>query len=88
MIPSHLIGALSALALLAPASAYAASTPAVAPAPGPDRPGQFFADLPKDGDLHNHLAGAVTTEFLIELAAGDGLCFETTPPAPPVPAPT
>ncbi|MFI1064101.1 MULTISPECIES: adenosine deaminase [Streptomyces] len=81
MIPSHLIGALSALALLAPASAYAASAPASAPvtppALAPDRSGDFFADLPKGGDLHNHLSGAVTTEFLIELAAGDGLCITT-----------
>lgn len=77
VIPSHLIGALSALALLAPASAYAASAPAAPAAPGPARSGEFFAELPKGGDLHNHLSGAVTTEFLIELGAGDGLCITT-----------
>ncbi|WP_405435299.1 hypothetical protein [Streptomyces avidinii] len=85
MTPSHLIGALCALVLLAPPSAHAAAAPAVTPASGPDRPGDFFAGLPKGGDLHNHLPGAVTTEFLIELAAGDGLCIttDTTTAVPP-----
>lgn len=80
-----MIGALCALVLLAPPSAYAAAAPAVAPASGPDRPGDFFAGLPKGGDLHNHLPGPVTTEFLIELAAGDGLCIttDTTTAVPP-----
>ncbi|MFF4759882.1 adenosine deaminase [Streptomyces sp. NPDC001292] len=46
----------------------------------------FFVRLPKGGDLHNHLSGAVSTEYLIELAAEDGLCVETatlTAVAPP-----
>ncbi|MEU7381298.1 MULTISPECIES: adenosine deaminase [unclassified Streptomyces] len=46
----------------------------------------FFVSLPKGGDLHNHLSGAVSTEYLIELAAEDGLCVETatlTAVAPP-----
>lgn len=46
----------------------------------------FFRRLPKGGDLHNHLSGAVTTEYLIELAAEDGLCVDTktlTAVAPP-----
>ncbi|MEU6476485.1 adenosine deaminase [Streptomyces sp. NPDC047017] len=38
----------------------------------------FFDRLPKGGDLHNHLSGAVTTEYLVELAAEDGLCVDTT----------
>ncbi|MFF8731860.1 adenosine deaminase [Streptomyces sp. NPDC015171] len=45
-----------------------------------DRPAAlraFFRRLPKGGDLHNHLPGAVTTEYLIELAAEDGLCVDT-----------
>ncbi|MES4891098.1 adenosine deaminase [Streptomyces sp. NPDC096012] len=45
-----------------------------------DRPAalrDFFRQLPKGGDLHNHLSGAVSTEYLIELAAQDGLCVET-----------
>ncbi|MFB8176875.1 adenosine deaminase [Streptomyces sp. NPDC055966] len=46
-----------------------------------DRPAalrDFFRAMPKGGDLHNHLSGAVTTEYLIELAAADGLCINTT----------
>ncbi|GGW77112.1 adenosine deaminase [Streptomyces lucensis JCM 4490] len=46
----------------------------------------FFRQLPKGGDLHNHLSGAVSTEYLIELAAEDGLCVDTatlTAQAPP-----
>ncbi|MFF0434360.1 adenosine deaminase [Streptomyces sp. NPDC004327] len=39
---------------------------------------RFFAALPKGGELHNHLSGAVSTEYLIELAAEDGLCVDTT----------
>ncbi|WP_079027446.1 adenosine deaminase family protein [Streptomyces rimosus] len=37
----------------------------------------FFRDLPKGGDLHNHLSGAASTELLIKLAGDDGLCIET-----------
>ncbi|MFJ4525461.1 adenosine deaminase [Streptomyces sp. NPDC088810] len=54
-----------------------------------DRPAAlraFFRQLPKGGDLHNHLSGAVSTEYLIELAAEDGLCVDTatlTALAPP-----
>ncbi|WP_392671785.1 adenosine deaminase [Streptomyces sp. LN785] len=36
----------------------------------------FFTALPKGGDLHNHLSGAVSTEYLISLAAEDGLCID------------
>ncbi|WP_149182741.1 adenosine deaminase [Streptomyces sp. TRM49041] len=42
----------------------------------PDRLREFFLRLPKGGDLHNHLGGAVPTEFLIRLAAEDGLCVD------------
>lgn len=55
--------------------------------PGPLR--DFFVRLPKGGDLHNHLSGAVSTEYLVELAAEDGLCIDTatttavTPPCGP-----
>ncbi|MBL1082558.1 adenosine deaminase [Streptomyces actinomycinicus] len=54
-----------------------------------DRPAalrEFFRQLPKGGDLHNHLSGAVSTEYLIELAAEDGLCIDTARLAA-VPAP-
>ncbi|WP_269856752.1 adenosine deaminase family protein [Streptomyces sp. RPT161] len=42
----------------------------------PVRSRAFFSHLPKGGDLHNHLSGAVPTEYLIELAAEDGLCVD------------
>ncbi|MFJ8754058.1 adenosine deaminase [Streptomyces sp. NPDC102441] len=44
----------------------------------PKETGSFFRDLPKGGDLHNHLSGAVRTEYLIKLAADDGLCIDAT----------
>ncbi|MFF2011843.1 adenosine deaminase [Streptomyces sp. NPDC058195] len=51
----------------------------------PARLTAFFKALPKGGDLHNHLSGAVTTEYLIKLATEDGLCIDatTTAVAPP-----
>ncbi|MFI7006203.1 adenosine deaminase [Streptomyces sp. NPDC050145] len=51
----------------------------------PDRLRSFFRALPKGGDLHNHLSGAVSTEYLIELAAQDGLCIDSTMTAVPPP---
>ncbi|MGY3058167.1 adenosine deaminase [Streptomyces sp. TE3672] len=44
----------------------------------PERLKAFFKALPKGGDLHNHLSGAVTTEYLIQLAAEGGLCIDAT----------
>ncbi|WP_250294089.1 adenosine deaminase family protein [Streptomyces atroolivaceus] len=44
----------------------------------PQQAARFFRDLPKGGDLHNHLSGAVRTEYLIQLAADDGLCVDAT----------
>jgi adenosine deaminase len=44
----------------------------------PGRMERFFTALPKGGDLHNHLSGAVTTEYLVELAGQDGLCIDTS----------
>lgn len=44
----------------------------------PGRLEEFMADLPKDGDLHSHLSGAVPTDTLIGLAAGDRLCIDST----------
>ncbi|MFJ9687829.1 adenosine deaminase [Streptomyces bacillaris] len=38
----------------------------------------FFTALPKGADLHNHLSGAVTTEYLIQLAGENGLCIDAT----------
>ncbi|MFJ2130167.1 adenosine deaminase [Streptomyces sp. NPDC087845] len=44
----------------------------------PERQKSFFKSLPKGGDLHNHLSGAVRTEYLIKLAAEGGLCIDAT----------
>ncbi|QAU23535.1 adenosine deaminase [Dyella sp. M7H15-1] len=36
----------------------------------------FLADMPKGGDLHVHLGGAIYAESLIAEAAADGLCVD------------
>src|SRR5215469_445931 len=36
----------------------------------------FLRDMPKGGDLHNHLGGAINAEDLIDFAAQDKLCVE------------
>jgi len=36
----------------------------------------FLRDMPKGGDLHNHLVGAVYAESFIRYAAEDGLCVD------------
>jgi len=36
----------------------------------------FLRDMPKGGDLHNHLGGAIYAEDLIDFAAKDKLCFD------------
>jgi len=45
----------------------------------------FLAAMPKGGDLHNHLAGAVATEALVGWAADDGLCVDEGLTAVPPP---
>ena len=40
--------------------------------------GVFWPDLPKGGDLHHHLRGAVRAESLIGYAARDGKCIDAT----------
>jgi adenosine deaminase len=37
---------------------------------------QFMRALPKGGDIHNHLSGAVYAEALVGFAARDGLCLD------------
>jgi hypothetical protein len=37
---------------------------------------QFLRQMPKGGDLHNHLSGAVYAESFIRWAAQDGLCVD------------
>ena len=38
----------------------------------------FLRDLPKGGDLHNHLDGAIYAEDLIDFAASGNLCVDRT----------
>ncbi|HZW05275.1 MAG TPA: adenosine deaminase [Candidatus Nitrosotalea sp.] len=38
----------------------------------------FLHDMPKGGDLHNHLTGAIYAEDYIDLAASDNLCVDRT----------
>jgi adenosine deaminase len=38
----------------------------------------FVHDMPKGGDLHNHLAGATYAEDMIDWAAGDNFCIDRT----------
>jgi len=38
----------------------------------------FVHDLPKGGDLHNHLSGAIYAEDLVDFAASGGLCVDRT----------
>ena len=37
----------------------------------------FLTEMPKGGDLHNHLSGAVYAESFLAWAAEDGLCLAT-----------
>ena len=38
----------------------------------------FLREMPKGGDLHNHLGGALYAENLIDYAVEDGLCVDRT----------
>ena len=38
----------------------------------------FLHDMPKGGDLHNHLNGAIYAEDLIDFAASDNFCVDRT----------
>lgn len=38
----------------------------------------FLHDIPKGGDLHNHLFGAIYAEDLIDFAASDNFCVDRT----------
>ena len=38
----------------------------------------FVRELPKGGDLHNHLDGAIYAEDLVDFAAAGGLCVDRT----------
>ena len=41
----------------------------------------LMQSLPKGGDLHNHLDGAIYAETWLDWAAEDGLCVDLTVPA-------
>lgn len=43
----------------------------------PDRLAAFLREMPKGGDLHTHLSGAISTETLLRFAVEDGLCLDT-----------
>jgi adenosine deaminase len=43
--------------------------------------------MPKGADLHNHLSGAVSTEYLVKLAGERGLCIDTATMSAQAPAP-
>lgn len=55
--------------------AYLRAAVAAAPAQ-PTNLTLFLADIPKGGDLHHHLTGAVYAESYIQYAAEDGDCFD------------
>ena len=38
----------------------------------------FLRNMPKGGDLHNHLGGAIYAESLIDYASADGMCVDRT----------
>ena len=38
----------------------------------------FLHDMPKGGDLHNHLTGAIYAEDYVDFAASDNLCVDRT----------
>ena len=38
----------------------------------------WLQEMPKGGDLHNHLAGAIYAESWVDFAARDGLCVDRT----------
>src|SRR5437899_3185381 len=70
------------MALLAPAAAPADIDPvsryfdSIRNEPRPRA--AFLRDMPKGGDLHIHLSGAVSTETLVRFAIDDDWCLDTT----------
>ena len=81
--------ALSAVICLAAASAFAAKRPAGSSEAqteryfesirkDPNRLVAFLLEMPKGGDLHNHLSGAIYAESLIDWGAANGSCIDPT----------
>lgn len=80
---------LAVLALSVPQTGWAQSKPAAAGSPEqktarhfesvrsqPSLLHAFLAEMPKGGDLHNHLSGAIYAESFIKFAVEDGLCVD------------
>src|SRR5579872_2203444 len=42
----------------------------------PSRLLEFLERMPKGGDLHNHLSGAIYAESFVNYAAEDGICVD------------
>src|SRR5881396_2586244 len=62
-----------------PASAEAAAARTLASVRrDPLRLRAFLLAMPKGGDLHNHLSGAIYAESYIQWASDNGLCINTT----------
>ena len=90
MLRSQTATALFAALLLAACAAPGAPTAAPPPTGGEQRAGAyldsvrddppllgaFLRRMPKGGDLHNHLSGAIYAESYIAWAAADGLCID------------
>jgi adenosine deaminase len=83
------IAALSAIICLATASAFAAKRPTGSSEAqteryfesirkDPNRLVAFLLEMPKGGDLHNHLSGAIYAESLIDWGAANGSCVDPT----------
>ena len=80
-IRAFALAALVALGLaasppLSPTDRAAAYFTAAAKDPDPTRFETFIAQMPKGGDLHHHLTGAVYAESYIRYAVHDGDCFD------------
>jgi hypothetical protein len=89
----HAIAPATAAPSAPEARTEAALAAAVAAAPvNPTALTLFLEHLPKGGDLHHHLTGAVYAESYIDYAAKDGDCIDATyaivaPPCDPVKGP-
>ena len=65
-------------------AAYLAAAVAEAPQ-NPTKLTLFLRNIPKGGDLHHHLTGAVYAESYLDYAAADGDCFDATSTIVPPP---
>lgn len=75
MLRSTFVVLLCAFAVLADESSTAARFESIRDEPLLLR--RFLEQMPKGGDLHNHLSGTVYAETYVRLAAADRLCIDT-----------